>query len=509
MPDPNPAPPAVADWQATIRRLVDLPLRVLLIGLVVIGLLKLAQWADLFGMLSLTPDNATAIAVLIFAVGLAVMGFLWYVTGQGFALLRDPAMNADRLTIMKELPLGLPEGTVRAILALIVGVIGLPLLLFMDPLGIPQSTVALVANIITGVFAFYFGQRTGGGEAQTARALSGTISTLQTSNTNLETNNQQLKVANTVLKEVAGTTLGQSITAEVERIERYVNLADTLTTVLGPVLPKGLVPDGLGAVITQARNVTAGIKALGQGELTGDTLARLTSTASGLLGGSGLTGLLSKAGAALLPMAGVGGPLAGIALLLSIGWKLESAQFRRWRARILAAPWDPALIDPGTITAITAETCLPRCPIFNAAFASIKDRAGFHTALINDSLADDAVARLWKQFGHDDSMFANEGVLRDGLAEFRLALLADQSARDIDEARITAATEALRASANPALRPAAAPNPAEVAKALDLSHARPDVPEDATAALHALVMLVGTAREKGIDLPKLLSEVPQ
>jgi len=34
-------------------------------------------------------------------------------------------------------------------------------------------------------------------------------------------------------------------------------------------------------------------------------------------------------------------------------------------------------------------------------------------------------------------------------------------------------------------------------------------PEEARAALHALVMLVDTAREKKIDLRKLLGELPQ
>jgi len=514
MPDPNPASAtnrgssATVDWHAAVWRLIDLPLRILAIGIVIIGLFGLAQWSGVLNVLTLAPDNPTVIAALIFAVGLTVLGFLWYVTGQGFSLLRSPDITPERLSVMKELPLGLPEGTVRAVLALIVGVIGLPLILFMHPLGIPEGTTALVANIITGVFAFYFGQRTGGSDGQTARALSGTIGTLQADKSRLETDNQQLATVNTTLAAVASTTLGQTVAAEVDRIDRYVGLADTLATVLGPVLPKGLVPEGVGAIISQARNVTAGIKALSQGELTSDTLAKLTSTSQGLLRDTGLPALLAKAGGALLPIAGTAGPIAGVAMLLSIGWNLEAAQYRRWRARILTAPWDPALIDPGVITAVTAETALPRCPIFNAAFARIKDQAGFYPTLINDVLSDDAVERLWGKYGQDAAMFANEGVLRDGVTEFRMALLADQAARDIDDATIAEATQALNASPNPALHVTTPPPPAEVAKALDAIATDSQVPEDSTAALHALVMLVGTAREKGIDLPKLLSELP-
>ena len=113
MPDPNPAPPAALDWHATIWRLIDLPLRILAIGLAIIALFAFAQWSGVLGVLTLSPDNPTIIAALIFAVGLSILGFLWYVTGQGFNLLRSPDITPERLSVMKELPLGLPEGTVR------------------------------------------------------------------------------------------------------------------------------------------------------------------------------------------------------------------------------------------------------------------------------------------------------------------------------------------------------------------------------------------------------------
>lgn len=500
---------ALTELWASTKRVLFIVMQIIGIGLSGIFVLWVARQSGVFSGLSISTDP-TMIAALIFMVGVIILGFLWYLTRRGFQLLSDPAMTPERLAIMKDLPLGLPEGTVRAILALVVGTVGLPLLLFMDPLGIPEGTAALVANIITGVFAFYFGQRTGGGDAQAARTLTGTVGALQADKTRLETSNKELATVNTMLKGVADTTLGQTVQAGVARVEGLATLADTLVTTFGPVLPKGLLPDGVTSAISQARNVAAGVKALSQGELTPDTLSKLTGAAGSLLSDTGLGGLLSKAGGALLPMAGIGGPLAGVALVLSIGWKLQSAQYRRWRARILAAPWDPAVIDPGMITAVTAENCLPRCKIFNTAFATVKDtEAGFYTNLINDVLADDAVARLWSRYGGNSAMFANEGVLREGVAEFRMALMTDQASHDIDEAQITEATKALTDAANPALRPAAAPSVAAVAKVLDESHGRTGVPEDATAALQALVMLVGTAREKGIDLPKLLSELPQ
>lgn len=504
---------AAAEFLASAKRVLFLALQIIVIGVAGIAVLWLARWSEVFSGLTLTSDP-TIIAVLIFLVGVAILGFLWYLTRRGFELLTDPNMTPDRLAAMKDLPLGLPEGTVRAILALIVGIVGLPLLLFMDPLGIPEGTAALVANIITGVFAFYFGQRTGGGDAQATRALTSTIGTMQTNMSALEANKTQLESHNaklegekSLLETVAGATLGRTIGTELDKIDRYVTLADTLATVLGPALPKGLLPAGLTDLIGKAKSVTAGVRSLAAGDLTGDTLAKLTSEASGLLGGTGLGGLLSKASGALLPMAGIGGPLAGIGLILSVGWKLESAQYRRWRARILAAPWDPSLIEPGFITRTKAVEAFPNCPIFHRAFAAQAQDEAFLLTLMNDVLADDAFARMWKQ--HAAAFENNEEELREGIAQFRMALLAGAAAADIDDAQIETAGEPLRDAANPDLQLTGKPTAADVARVLDGSAVQANVPEDSRAALHSLVMLVGTAKQKGIDLPKLLAEIPK
>ncbi len=306
MPDGWAATARAELWTSTKRVLFPV-LQIIGVGLSGIFVLWVARKSEVFSGLSIGSDP-TLIAALIFMVGVIILGFLWYLTRRGFQLLADPAMTPERLAIMKDLPLGLPEGTVRAILALVVGTVGLPLLLFMDPLGIPEGTAALVANIITGVFAFYFGQRTGGGDAQATRTLTTTVGALQADKTRLETSNKELSTVNTVLKGVTDTTLGHSVQTGVARVEGLVTLADTLVTTFGPVLPKGLLPDGVAEAITKARNVAAGVKALSQGELTPDTLSKLTGAAGSLLSGSGLGGLLSKAGGALLPMAGVGGP---------------------------------------------------------------------------------------------------------------------------------------------------------------------------------------------------------
>jgi hypothetical protein len=106
------------------------------------------------------------IAGLIFLVGLAFAGFLWWLAARSFALLGQPGTTPEHLAALRDMPMALPEGTVRAILALIVGVVGLPLLLFAAALNLSDAVAGYVNGIIAGVFGYYFGARATTPDAQ-------------------------------------------------------------------------------------------------------------------------------------------------------------------------------------------------------------------------------------------------------------------------------------------------------------------------------------------------------
>jgi len=92
------------------------------------------------------------IGMMIFLIGIGFAAFLWWLAARSFALVANPAIGPERLAGLRDLPLALPEGTVRALLALIVGVIGLPLLLFSKTLGLTDAIAGYVNGIVTGVF---------------------------------------------------------------------------------------------------------------------------------------------------------------------------------------------------------------------------------------------------------------------------------------------------------------------------------------------------------------------
>ncbi|MCS6854734.1 MAG: hypothetical protein NZ523_08285, partial [Elioraea sp.] len=65
---------------------------------------------------------------------------------------------------LKSLPLGLPEGTVRAALGLVIVTLGLAALLFQRALGL--ASTGEVAGLLGTVLGFYFGARSAGGERE-------------------------------------------------------------------------------------------------------------------------------------------------------------------------------------------------------------------------------------------------------------------------------------------------------------------------------------------------------
>jgi hypothetical protein len=157
------------------------PLKLLLTGLAAVSVLFCARLAGVGpGVLLSSPGSLAA--VLIFLVGLAFAGFLWWLAARCFTLLRDPATTPGQLSALRELPLALPEGTVRALLALIVGVIGLPLLLFSQALALNDAIAGYVNGIIAGVFGYYFGARSTTPETQAARRLGEALESQQRAN---------------------------------------------------------------------------------------------------------------------------------------------------------------------------------------------------------------------------------------------------------------------------------------------------------------------------------------
>ncbi len=463
------------------------PLRILGCGLAVLLVLVLAQWAGLPGLgplvQALVAQPALVAAVLVFAVGLAFAGFLWWLAARSFALLRDPATTPAQLASLRDLPLALPEGTVRAVLALIVGVIGLPLLLFSQALRLPDAVAGYVNGIIAGVFGYYFGTRGSVGDAQTARQATEALATTSRAHEELRAQNAALT------RQASDATLPGRVAGALGSLSRQIGVAETLVDTLGPALPPGLLPEGAAAALARARDAAAAAGRLADGQADAGTLATLTQALAGLTGASGPFPALLRAAGAVLPAAG--GPLGAAALLVGLGWQAGSAAWHRWRAQVLDAPHDPAIFDAGSLTPSGAALRLAEAPVFARVFASRLAEPGFMAGLLDLALRDDAAARLWAEHGAD---FASPAEATQGLAEFRRALLADRVAADVTPAAVQGLAAAL----------------VPLAPSADAAAARQVLAAAGAAqspAVQALALLVGELRARKLDPIATLREL--
>jgi len=242
-----------------------------------------------------------------------------------------------------------------------------------------------------------------------------------------------------------------------------------------------------------------------QGQHSGPGAEEALKTASdalaGLIGAQPLAPLLRGA-ASLLPAGTALGPLGAVATVIGLGWHFGAAEYQRWRARVLAAPFAPQLFDAGLITPSSAELRMESCPIFARAFKDVKSRPGFFADLLSKIGQDDAGARLWAEYGADATRFpGGQAELEEGLAEFRAALLADLSARDATPEKIAAALAPL----SPV--PGTLPSLEHVNRLMDQAGKAGEGQPEARAAFEALVMLTGHLRDRKLDPVKMMAEV--
>jgi DNA-binding transcriptional ArsR family regulator len=108
------------------------------------------------------------IAVVAFGLG----RYAWQLRRDFVTLLttapRDPGVvGADRLEIFRDAPGGMPDGTIRGVIAMAIVLVALPAMVFSKALGL--TSTGEFGTIIGGVLGFYFGTRSSGGEAEAAR----------------------------------------------------------------------------------------------------------------------------------------------------------------------------------------------------------------------------------------------------------------------------------------------------------------------------------------------------
>lgn len=279
-------------------------------------------------------------------------------------------------------PLGMPEGSVRAAIAVLIIVVSLALvgaLIAGNLGGRPVDPPDLIATLVGSVLGFYFGSRQ---SAETRKALDGAIEQAQSRTEQAdrvaEQSFQAIRDTAMVTASNAGAGGARPADANPSTIEKIASRAEgaiALASAVAAILPpeRGKT---LSDVASSARTaVEAARTLLGQNRQTealvearkGDV--EVESSLRSIFGSAveGLGAVSSLLGPALPPA-------ALILALTRIGVGLGGRAYERWRNEMLGAPHSPELFPPGELTPQEAWAFIDQVPILASAFAAERQR---------------------------------------------------------------------------------------------------------------------------------------
>jgi hypothetical protein len=296
-----------------------------------------------------------------------------------------------------DLPLGVPEGSIRALLSIFIVVFGFLLLALQGPLGLGAGEA--LTGFIGAVISFYFAARSGERAAQVAENAADAANKAAGAADRATTAAASAGTAANTAADSA-TSLARSVTtgggagASPEQQTRIAALRDAqgkLQSLRGLIAVVGTLGVGTGAVAGADRalgrvdGLLDRIAPVLGGQADAATLGRLAEEAGGALRDLGDLGPVGNAVADAMAtvgrIAGESGPIAGmlgglmgggaiagpaglVAAVVVGGLRLvkDREKFDRWKAAMLDTPLDLGLL-PASIDANLAAAALLRAPM--------------------------------------------------------------------------------------------------------------------------------------------------
>lgn len=265
-------------------RIFKLPLQILMMGISIFIVAKLFTYLGLHPISWPSKETGSGfkafIALIVFLVGTGMVSFLWWLSSRYFRLLGCAGENIDKVAQLKDLPMGLPEGTVRAVLALIVAVVGLPLLLFSSQLSASPEIAGYLNGIITGVFGYYFGTRAAASTATTNNIVASAQQAAQEQTRQAERAQNDADQKMELAEKIQSTADVDSL---LDKTQRQLALAKALLAMLPQTnsLPTGLgdvLPGDLNNTITRAESIINALRNLSKKDVTPDQLDETQSS---------------------------------------------------------------------------------------------------------------------------------------------------------------------------------------------------------------------------------------
>lgn len=382
---------------------------------------------------------AAGVVLLFLTVG-AVAWFLFRLRREFYQGCKDDG----QLAIFAQSPLGLPSGSVRSSLALIIVVFAVGYIIISG-----KTNEALMA-VLGSVLGFYFGSQT----ASKQGGLGGVVET-QMNQIKTDKEKQTVDKVNGLLKDIDKGLALSKVAVNVlpadakKKCEKLIERLD-----VGYNAVKGLIDDGkVDDAASMAQDLFNSFKGDNPAK---DVVSRALSSFGKVLGSG--------------PSA-----LAIVGTIVGVGSRLSGIFYDKWKARILHAPFSPAVFQPAVVDASTGFVLLAKCPTFKETF--IKQLEAQDAAFMDDAartfLFESDPEKIWQKY---KAHFESRADFERGLEEFR---------RVAADREISAAVEAPLVSAVGGYE--------NLVETIDSLHEDPD----ATGDLDALVTVFETLQRNG------------
>ena len=330
--------------------------------------------------------------VILFVIVALMVAYLFYLQKKFLEICRD----LKQLDAFVQAPAGLPSGTIRSVLTLIIVAFSMYLLTlqaFHIGGGLPETLAAILSTII----GFYFGSRTAGKAVEEIRQEQG--KQLQEAKKEAQTDNEKTQIGVLLTKAQKGLRMSKLATEFLPKDmrQKYSNTIGTIETGINTV-----------EKLTQAGNTVEALKQIAD---TFDVFKKENPVLD----------IVKQAGGSFGRVLGDAVPAAAlITALVTVGTRLVGVAYEKWRARVLHAPFAPAVIPLQVVDANTGFTLLKKSPIFEAAFSKELDANDrrFMTEAVREFIREDQPEKLYEKY---KDRFDSQEAFEAGLQEFRRA----------------------------------------------------------------------------------------
>ena len=339
------------------------------------------------------PPVVWLVAAMLFLFMIGGGWLVYQLGAKADAQGRNPPGTRDRWF---DLPLGAPDGSVRALISIFIVIFGFLLLALQSRLGL--SSGEAVAGFIGAVISFYFASRnteqarqaadsaaTAAQDAKTAADRAGETARnvgtqMQASTTAISEELRRRDIGTSVVGGGVAQPVAVPQTEDVSLLARAGQLLGTareVTRIAASLAPGATILQGTAAALEASGALVQRAEAALQ---SGDprAIAAAAGAANDALRvvvgrDNPATAVIADAiggfqlGSSALALLGISGP-AGLVAALAVG-AFQAAEkgneyFERWKARVLDTRYTTRLFSPGPVDGAVARSVLEQSPIF-------------------------------------------------------------------------------------------------------------------------------------------------